>query len=253
MKFLPIPILFILAINVVSGQYFANPRIGFEYYQEFMAHVNADVVGRDLYASNAGSGASTGALLVSSQINALGVAVSSTGTTATGRASLLSNNTFTRFGGGKWVWECRIDSLSALSTSGQRYTIQCGFLDNVTVTTQTDAVYFLYDEGGVSTGSAASANWQTVTCNNGTRTFTTTSSAVVLTGTTLRIEINPDGSQVDFYINGIHTGTSHTTNIPTQQGRETGIAMTINKSVGNTACWVGWDYLHVTCRYTKTK
>lgn len=246
---------FALYANILpsNAQTFFNPKIGFEYYNEFLTHVNADVVGRDLFSSSTGSGAGTPSSSSSSRPNVVGTAVSTTGTTTTGRAALIANNTAIRLGGGKWAFEVRIDSLNILSDGTNRYQLIVGLGDDGTVVNQTDAVYFLYDEGGVSTGSTASANWQTVTSSNGTRTFNTSSIAVSTTLTTLRFEVNPDASQVDFYVNGTHTGTSHTTNIPKGAGRDTGIVLMIQKSAGNSARWVAWDYIHVTCRYNESK
>lgn len=247
-------LLFIIAPCLLFGQAnFANPRIGFEYYNEFLAHVNADVVGRDLFGSQIGSGAGTTATQPSSHSNVVGVAVSTTGTSTTGRASLLASNSNVRFGGGKWSYEVRIDSMAALSDGTNRYQLLIGFFDNAAGVNQADGAYFLYDEGGVSSGSTASANWQTVTCSNSSRTFNTSAIAVAITPTILRIEVNPDASQVDFYVNGLHTGSSHTMNIPTGSGRDTGIALMIIKSLGGTARWVAWDYIHVTCRYNVSK
>lgn len=225
----------------------------FSYYNEFISHVNADVVGRDLFASNTGTSASSDNVWATSAPNVIGVVRSTTGTTATGRAAVVCSMTSFRLGGGSWTYEIRIDSINALSSGTQRYQLWFGFFDNVSSTAQTDGAYFLYDEGGVSAGSAASANWQTVTASNGSRTFNTSSTAVVNTQTTLRIEVNAAASTVEFYINGTKTATDHSANIPKGNGRELGFGWTILKSIGTTPALVGIDWIAAECDYTTAK
>ena len=101
-----------------------------------------------------------------------------------------------------------------------------GFYDSTTAN-QVDAVSFVYDEGGVSTGSTASANWQVVTSSNSTRTWTTTTTAVGAgTWVKLGIIVNAAGTSVGFYINGTLVAT-HTANIPTGTTRALGFGSQI--------------------------
>jgi hypothetical protein len=102
-----------------------------------------------------------------------GIAQLSTGTIATGRADVGSHLNSFSFGGGATTFWGRMQ-LPTLSNATQRYQCVMGFRGNNTLINQTNAAYFLYDEGGVSTGSVASPNWILVTCSNGIRTFTPT-------------------------------------------------------------------------------
>lgn len=140
--------------------------------------------------------------------------------------------------------------VATLSTSTERFAYVIWFIDSETAANQTDGIYFLYDEGGVSTGSSASANWQCVTVNNSTRTFTTTSVAVWAdTRYRLTIEVNAGGTSVGFFIDWVSVAT-HTTNIPTASGREFGFWHLIIKSIGTTARTAQIDYYNVIKEFT---
>jgi hypothetical protein len=129
-------------------------------------------------------------------------------------------------------------------------------LDTLNAANQVDAVAFVYDEGGVSTGSAASANWQAVTSSNSTRSWngSASGSAVVTAGQwdRLKIVVNAAGTQADFYVNDT-LRFSHTTNIPAAAGRELGFGWLLIKSVGTTARTVDFDYLMVEQDFTTAR
>jgi hypothetical protein len=125
-----------------------------------------------------------------------------------------------------------------------------GFFDTYTTVNQIDGAYFLYDEGGVSTGSAASANWQLVTTSNSVRTFTTSSTAVAIGAyVRLKIQINAAGTSVDFFVDGANIGTI-STNIPTVSARVTGFGELLIKSIGTTAVTCDTDYMWANCIFT---
>jgi hypothetical protein len=206
-----------------------------------------------MYASITGTGATFG-MNASSRKNAVGVVYFQSGTTSTGRCALIANSTtVSAFGGGAWVYETKIDTIPTLSTSGERYIFWTGFGDVNSSALQSDGAYFVYDEGGVTTGSTASANWQCVTAAGGSRTWHTTSTAVGLSQQKLKIEVNAAGTAVLFYINGslIHTATG---TIPTTAiTNATGFANGILKAVGNLNRTVGVDYIKIQCDYTTPK
>lgn len=184
--------------------------------------------------------------------NHIGLQSCSTGTTATGRVAFGSGPAVLRLGGGLWVYEALIN-IAALSTSAQRYQLVVGFMDTANAANQVDGAFLLYDEGGVSTGSAASANWQCVTASNSTRTFTTTGTAVAAAAfVRLRIEVNAAATSIEFFVDGTSVAT-HTTNIPTAAGRETGFGRLIIKSVGTTASTYTTDYDLVSCDFTTAR
>jgi hypothetical protein len=227
------------------------------YFCDYTTHVNADVVGRDMFASNTGASAGTTTGTTSARRNVIGVAQSTTGTTATGRATVVSSTAMTTFGGGAWVLECAVDSIPILSTVTERYSYGVGFMDNAAANLITDGAILLYDEGGVTTGSAASANWQCVSANAGNRTYTTSSIPVTTGRQKLRIEVNAAGTQVLFYVNGALAATHLTSSghhIPTTVHTSVfGMGWVLLKSIGNTARVVNTDYFKVQCDYTTPK
>lgn len=126
----------------------------------------------------------------------------------------------------------------------------CGFFDTSGVINQVDGAFFLYDSQGVSTGSAASGNWQLVTASNSVRTFTTSSVAIDNTNLQkLRIDVNAAGTSVQFYINDTLVGT-HTTNIPTGAARQFGLGNFLQKSAGTTARTTDVDYMFFKMKFT---
>lgn len=126
----------------------------------------------------------------------------------------------------------------------------CGFIDQITTVNQQDGAFFLYDSQGVSTGSAASGNWQLVTASNNVRTFTTSSVAIDNTNLQkLRIDVNAAGTSVQFYINDVLVGT-HTTNIPTGAARQFGLGAYLQKSAGTTARTADIDYMYLKMKFT---
>lgn len=156
-------------------------------------------------------------------------------------------------GGAEYWYETRVN-LSQLSTVSEEFQFALGFLDSFPGTTQTDAVCFLYDRAGVSTGSAASDNWQILTASNGTRTYTTTSVPVVDANTWIKlgISINAGGNLATYYIDGASVGTI-TTNIPTGSARYTGFANLMKKSAGTGVQYHFCDYIEVAGKFTTAR
>lgn len=178
-----------------------------------------------------------------------------TGTTTTGRVSLLLSPTM-RFGGGAWSFHA-VYGTEQLSNSTDEYAQLFGFIDTASAAAQTDGVYFLYDRGNVMTAPNTGAgntsnlnNWICGSANNGTRTeyvmdgtvvsdssFTTVAKTVSAAsfGPTanvynLDIECNAGGTECDFYVNGTKSCVI-TTNIPTASPRATGAGfLTINSA-----------------------
>lgn len=180
--------------------------------------------------------------LTSSEAAHPGVLRMTTGTTSTGRAALHGVRDNIRLGGGEWVhgWGVRP---ADLSTGTQRYQLAVGFLDNPAAVNQTDGCFFLYDEGGVSTGSTASANWQCVTSSGSIRTVTVSSVAVsTSTWAALDVRVNAAGTSVEFRINGTLVAT-HATNVPTASGALVTVGVAMWKSAGTTEARVDLDYV----------
>jgi hypothetical protein len=243
----------ITAENTLAG--FNRPDVvrnyKFTYFNEFLNTVGTATGGNDIIATNSGTGAGTSNVSTGAS-NRVGSVRSTTGTTATGRTSPGTSSTACAFGGGTWAYEIEI-KLAALSTVTQRYQLVIGFHDVQNAANQVDAIAFVYDEGGVSTGSAASANWQTLTSSNSTRTWTTTGTAVAAGWTNLRIEVNAAGDSVTYYVNGTAMGVSHTTNIPTGTARVAGFGYLMIKSIGTTASTMDVDYLFCESDFTTNR
>ncbi len=202
----------------------------------------------DVFASSTGTGAATATSNATIATNRPGTFRSTTGTTTTGRAAFGSTTNALALGGGLTLYETAVN-VTTLSDATNRYSMVVGFYDSTTAN-QVDAVSFVYDEGGVSTGSTASANWQVVTSSNSTRTWTTTTTAVGAgTWVKLGIIVNAAGTSVGFYINGTLVAT-HTANIPTGTARALGFGSRILKSVGTTARTVDIDYLQAEMEFT---
>jgi hypothetical protein len=198
---------------------------GFDYFNDGMLADSFMTIG----ASGAGTSFNTGANILG--VNKHGNGTLITGSTSTGIIRFASS-TIT-IGGGRIRNVYGIQPI-VLSTPTERYVTITGF-HNVFGTNQTNGIFFLYDEGGVSTGSTVTPNFQCVTIDNSSRTFTTTS-IVVQTNIYyhLRIDINDAGTQVLFYINETLVAT-HTTNIPTGVLKSMLIGIMTCKSVGTTS------------------
>lgn len=215
----------------------------YEYFNDFVIPLSATGnSGNDLIFSGTGTGSAIAAQTLSAG-NQYGLITVTTGTTTTGRASAQTSATSFRLGNGTWVYETEV-SIPTLSTVTERFSFITGFWD-ATTANQTDAVAFVYDEGGVSTGSTAAAYWQVVTASNSTRTWNTSLTQITVTAGqyyTLRIEINAAGTSAAFFIDGTLVSTQ-TTNIPTAAGREVGYGSQILKSAGTTARPFYTDYI----------
>jgi hypothetical protein len=163
---------------------------------------------------------------------------------ATNFAQHLSSGVVSMYlGNGAWVFETSIN-LSNLSTALERFRTFHGFATFVAQGTETDGVFFTYEEGGLFNGTAASPNWQCVTVANSVRTLTTTSTAVTASAwNKLRIEVNAAGTSVAFFVNGTLVAT-HTTNIPLgSNSRYLNVKQGIYKATGLTSRLMYVDYL----------
>lgn len=226
-------------------------RYFFDYFNEFLNTPNTSALGADVSATNSGTAAAS-ATQATDATSRIGLLRTTTGTTATGRSYVNTAASVLRLGGASWVYETHVN-IATLSNGTERYQALFGFFDTYTAANQVDGVYFLYDDGGVSTGSAASANWQLVTCSNSVRTFSTSSTAVAATiWVKLRVEINAAGTRADFFVDGVNVGNI-TTNIPTGSGRVLGFGWGMIKSIGTTARTMDVDYLMAQAELTTAK
>lgn len=228
--------------NAINRNYLSYYR----FFTDFISGYGSGTSTSELFSTSSGTGAG---FTMSSEVGRPGIYVAVTGTTATGRHSLNTPNTSTTLGGGTWTYETMLQ-VPTLSNGTDRFQTLAGFFDNNTGVNQVDGIYFLYDEGGVSTGSTASANLQIVTSSNSVRTFTNTSTAVTANQWyRLTIVVNAAASSVSYFIDGASAGTI-TTNIPSGTVRQLGWGFLQNKSLGTTSRFANFDAMLVEGRLT---
>lgn len=187
------------------------------------------------------SGAGAGAAAVAATADRHGVVALSTGTTAAGYDGAATSPLSILFGGGQWILEAVV-RFPTLSTGAQEYLAHAGFIDTIGGA-QTDGAYFEYDR------ATAGDVWRARTTSLGVSTTTAVSAIVANAWTRLDIVVNDDATQVDFYVDG-ELVASHTTNIPSGVGRNTGAGLQIVKSVGATARTLECDRLTYVCSFT---
>lgn len=175
----------------------------------------------------------------------------STSTSASGRVHVGTYTNALTAGAGEWNVQIRLDTINVLCDNTERYAILIGFFDTYTGVNQFDGMYFLYDSIGVTSGSASSDKWQTVTINNGaTTSFITTSKLVSTSGGTFGINVNAGGTSVDYVIDGEVVRTE-TTGVVSGAGRTFGLGVMIIKSAGTTARFCYVDYINAEYVYQR--
>ncbi len=228
-----------------------NPAAGFYFYEDFATDAATATAGQGRGIETNDTGASTTlTAAIAGSGNHPGQVTSTTGTTATSGATFqAAGSSSIALGGGEWRYDVWF-YIPVLSAVAQEYGLLLGFFDVTNAANQVDGAYLLYDRLGSSTGSAASANWQTVTTAGSTRTFTTSSTAVTAaTWIHGRVVVNAAASSVAYYIDGVSIVTAHTTNIPTGS-QLVGCGWCIKKSAGTTARTVIVDALELQCAFT---
>lgn len=229
--------------SLFKRNYQYRRQVAFDFHSDFISGI-----GGDLTATN--STGSTG-VQATDATNRVGLVRTTTAASATGRSYINTAASAVRLGGGEWKYEIMLNP-ATLSTGTERYQLLAGFFDTYTAANQVDGVYFLYDEGGVSTGSTAAAYWQTVTASNSVRTFNTSLTQTTVNAATwvrLTIIVNADATRAEFFINGTNVAV-HTGNIPSGSGRELGFGWGLIKSAGTTARTVDIDYLTTQLTFT---
>lgn len=138
--------------------------------------------------------------------------------------------------------ECAIEFRQKIPTASDgtdTFSIVVGFMDIIAAGTPVDGAWFRYLH------SENSGNWQCITSSNSSQTVTNTSTGINAGGwQDLRIEVNADGTQVLFKVDGTTVAT-HTATIPTGSGRSTGIAFMLDKDAGTTSRELLNDYVDI--------
>lgn len=206
-------------------------------YYEYWTDFENGVAGSIFTATQTGTGAVVSSTIANNVANQIGIVSFSTGTTNSGRASMITNTGIFQSNIGELIFEAINFRLSALNSGGQTFTTQIGFIDTATVD-QVDGIYFEYNNTNVN-------NWTMVTASNSVRTRTITTGAFAAnTSYNLKIIVNSSATLATFYVNDISVGTINT-NIPTGLTRLFGAGAFILKSNGNTAITQTIDAIYI--------
>lgn len=192
-----------------------------------------------------GTAAACAASAVGTQVGNPGQLNCTVGTTATGRASISTPVNAMALGGGE-IQLTMVVKLSALIGGGQTYAAYFGLADNSGAGNAVDGVYFSHE--------SSSANWLINTANNSTRTTQDSGIAIAAdTWTKLQVVVNADGDEATFLIDGVEAGNSPIiANLP-GSGRDFGLVLKIEKTVGVTARTFTVDYVQMVQNLTTAR
>lgn len=201
-----------LSSQAISVDAFAllNSVLGISKYlwvkDDWLHHSSGDLLWT---AQQSGSGAGTTHITTGSAQHP-GIVRLSTGTTTTGFCGqyTLSGNSSIILGAGKTHLQAVL-TLSAASDGTDTYYSNVGLFD-ATTPNPNNGIYFRY------THSENSGKWQGFCANGGSRTSVDLG-ITPAGGTWTRFgwELNSAGTSVQFYVDGVATGSAITTNIPT--------------------------------------
>lgn len=168
--------------------------------------------------------------------NTTGVGQFQTGTTATSSVRIFTTSSNIEIDGGSIICCVRVNVPTLFDATNDGL-IRFG-LGNVITATTTDqdhaqGIYFEYDR-------SLSANWRFCTAQASTRTKNDSGVAVTTGFKVLCFVINNNGTSVQFYINGIATGSPITTNMPI--GLALGFNGYVKKKAGTTNRLINIDY-----------
>lgn len=135
-----------------------------------------------------------------------------------------------------------IINVKDLATATEDYCLTVGLNDVISFVADgaaTDGAYFQYNR------SVTGNFWGTRTANNSTIT-SNTSTIAVEANKTYRLGILISGSSsVKFFVDGVQTAVTHTTNIPSTAGRTTGVTVKVDKKAGTVASHIDIDTIVV--------
>jgi hypothetical protein len=212
-------------------------------YEDFEGSANA--VGTNplniggWFVTSSNGSASNTATGVDSTENAIGVVELTTGANSAGRCRIHKGADQILFGTGTELELSYRVCIPTLSTGTERFTVYAGYNDNSGAGNMTDGAFFSYID------NVNGGRWSTVTANNSSRT-TKDSGVAPSAGVyqILTIRVDSTGNNVYFYIDGVLVQT-HTSSedIPISAGRQCGLGLKIEKSVGSAARTVAVDYV----------
>ena len=212
--------LWTLVYNAISSRWFVasgyegyvnDPEFVSEMHDDFIYGTNGNGTFGELgWSFNSNGGAAT----VSADETAyLGAAKITSGTLASGRGELVSNNPVNFVFPKGFIYEAtvRYVALSPSVAGLTAYTSIVGISNNMASSgsiSTTQAIAFTYDQVGL--GSLTGANWCCLSANT-SREATNSGVAVSTAYQRLKIVFNTAGTQAKFYINGalVATNTTH--------------------------------------------
>jgi hypothetical protein len=104
--------------------------------------------------------------------------------------------------------------IPTLNDGTQKFYVNFGVLSTFPSANINEGVGFLYDLDGTTTGSSASANWQTYSINNSTRTFNQNYTGVAVAANTwTKLKVIFNNTEAYYYIDGTLVAR-HTSNLP---------------------------------------
>ena len=165
--------------------------------------------------------------------NRPGIMELGTGTTTTGRDSIWGPGNADFFIGGGEEIEFAIN-VPTLADGTNDYIMHAGLCD-VTTADCNNGLYIEYDR-------ATSTNWRFGAAKGGTRTETSSSTAVATGWHRFRIVVNANATSVSYYMDGTSLGSAITANIPDTNSNLTQQFLGIRKTAGTTQRVVHIDY-----------
>jgi len=146
-----------------------------------------------------------------------------------------------------FIYSTRI-RIPTLNDGTQKFYVNIGVNTTVPAATPPEGVGFLYDLDGTTTGSSASANWQTYSINGLNRTFNQNHTGVAVSANTwIKLKILFNSSTAYYYVDDVLIAT-HTTNMPA--GDIIAPCSGIIKTAGTTARTYHIDYNTIDIKYS---
>jgi len=224
--------------SVASGD---DYRVKAELFEEFLSGLtgNGTLGSLGWQIASSGTNAAWANVNLVPDGNYFGAVSANTGTTSTGRTMAYLNLGGVLFGNGSVEFEARV-RIPILANIIDDYDFYIGFFDQTAAGDAVDGVYFEYNF------TVSGTNWLLKSSNNSIRTQVISTAPIVANiWQRLRIVVNATGTQANYYVNDTLVGTI-TTNIPTANGRVTGPAIKIEKTLGTTNRTAEIDYVRIT-------
>lgn len=219
-----------------------NPQQSVVLYDDFIGASAVNSLGWTEVNSGTGADASTSS--TGADETTIGLWQVETGTTNTGRSSLITQSGGVVIPGGSIECSMRI-YIPVASNGTDQFAVYVGMGDQSGAGDMTDGAYFIYYTG-------VTPNWIISNAASSTRTATVTGTAVAIASwVNLTVKVNAEGTAIDYFVNGSNVG-SITTNIPTVNQR-TGLIFKIEKDIGTTSSVASIDYFKFAKTFNATR